>query len=147
MELPNLQEIFSIEQFVRSEPLIAFDHRRRGVEPRALDDAAHVADRHPHPGGISNALDLPRIGFRIHVERVLVQHKPHRRLHALAVLLERFQRQVVLAAELCEFRSGTLLLRAAPGVDDDVVERQNASASPSAEWYTCAFSAYVRGCS
>src|SRR5438309_1286950 len=86
----HLQEILSIEQSVHGEPLIAFDQRRRRVEPRALDAAANVADRHPHPRVVPNALDLPRIGFRIHVERVVVQHKPDWRLHALAVLLERF---------------------------------------------------------
>jgi tetratricopeptide (TPR) repeat protein len=46
-----LQEILSIEQFVRGEPIVAFDQRRRPVEPRALDVAAHACRPPPAPAG------------------------------------------------------------------------------------------------
>src|SRR5262249_41621619 len=102
----HLQPVFPIEQLVRGAPLLAVNERGRCVEPRTLHVAAHVTDCDANLRVVANAFHLPRVGLGVDVESVVVKDEPDRRLHALAVLLERFERNVVLTLELAESRIG-----------------------------------------
>src|SRR5262249_56198748 len=66
--------------------------------------AGKVEERRGEAGIVSNALDLPRIGVGVRIEHVVALHEPDGCLDALTVPLEGFQRNVLLAAEACEFR-------------------------------------------
>jgi hypothetical protein len=96
----SCQPILLLERFVGSGPCVGRKYSRHGRELRAGGFASYGAGSHSHPGIVPDALVLPRVAARHHVNLVIFFSKPDWGRHGGTASSQGRQADVFLAPNL-----------------------------------------------